>query len=170
MRKFADIRSFQAFLRDDAPVLIAAGKAAGLRAGARIIGNEMRGEIGEYQHGDAGFEDWPNLTPGTLDGFGPLPGKVALGQAPPDNPLLANGTMRDSIGEKFGEDAAAIGTDDKVAIYQNEGTDERGVPFHRGEKASPGVPGREFVGRSGFRAAPDAVAAIGEAVVKALTE
>jgi hypothetical protein len=171
VRHFASIRDFQAFARTELPALLAEGKQAGLRQAARIIGNEMRGEIGEYQHGDAGFDDMAELAPGTLHGFGPVPGKIALGQATEANhrPLEATGQMRSSIGETVGIDAAAIGTDDPVAVYQNQGTDSRGVPYRKGETTAPGVPGREFVGRAGFRAAPDAVAAIRAAIIKAIT-
>jgi len=174
MKRFKNISAFQTFLRDQATGRIAEGKVAGLRAAARIISTEIKGEIGHKQTGDAGFDDWPDLAPGTLEGWdtpqGRLEGKIERGFAPPENPLLATGAMRDSIGERFGEDSASIGTDDPVAIYQNEGTEKRGVPFQTGETTTPGIPARNFVGRAGFRSAPDAVEAIGAAVVGALTK
>jgi phage gpG-like protein len=170
VRTFRSCAAFAAFLRVDAPARIAAGKAKGLTEAGAMIAKEMRGELGTYQSGDAGFEDWAPLAAGTLFGFGPLPGKIADGHATAEhhNPLMATGRLRDSIGVKVDGDAAAIGSDDPVAVYQNEGTDERGVPFKPGEKVAPGIPGREFVGRAGFRKAPEAAEAIGAAVVREL--
>ncbi len=165
MKRFTSVVAFQAFLRGDLPGRIARGKAAGIAAGAELVRAEMTGEIGTYQKGDAPFPDWETLRPGTLHGFGPLPGKIANGHAPPDNPLLAIGAMRESIGVKVEGDYASIGTDDPVAVYQEMGTEKRGVPFVTGDTAEPGIEARSFIGRAGFRTSPDVAMAISQAII-----
>ena len=167
MRQFKSIPEFLKFWAG-MPGRYQEAKIAGLKEAGGLIETEMRGEIGTYQSGDAGFEDWAPLSAATLYGFRALPGKIADGYAPPDNPLHATGALEESISSTVDGDAVVIGSTDIVALYQDQGTDERGVPFVQGETASPGIPGREFVARAAFRRAPEAVEAIAISVVTAL--
>jgi hypothetical protein len=173
MRIFSDIASFRRFLSAELPGRIVAAKRAGLEAGAALVLAEMRGEIGEYQSGDAGFEDMARLSLATLVGFGPEPeliGKIPLGYAPPDNPLLRDGGLRDSFGVSVDDTGASIGSNDPLAIWQNEGTASRGVPFRPGVTTEPGIPAREFIGRAGFRKTPEVLDAISAAILEAFTK
>ncbi len=162
---FRDIAAFRAFLRGELPGRINEGISLGLVQAGEMIAGEMRGELGTYQKGDAGFEDWVPLSNATLEGFGPVPPKKNG-----DTPLLEDGTMRDSIGYRVHADGVEIGTDDPVAVFQDQGTERRGVPFVKDISVEPGVPGREFVGRAGFRKAPEAADAIGAAVAGAMVK
>ena len=168
MRQFKSIPEFLEFWAG-MPGRYEEAKMTGLKAAGGLIETEMRAEIGTYQSGDAGFEDWAPLSAATLEGFGPLPGKIAMGFAPPDNPLRATGELERSIGSMVDLNQVVIGSNDPVAVWQNEGTEERGVPFQPGETTSPGIPAREFVGRAAFRKAPEAVEAIAIEVVTALS-
>ena len=71
--------------------------------------------IGNYQDG------WPVLAESTIVE------KNRLGYAPPDNPLLREGAMRDSIAHLAalsGEGAeGVVYSDSKIALYQETGTD-----------------------------------------------
>jgi phage gpG-like protein len=171
---FRDIAAFRRFLAEKVPDRLAAGKAKGLAAGAKLVADEMRSEIGTYQSGDAGFEDWAPLAKSTLEGWdafgGRLEGKTERRMAPPDNPLLATGALRKSIGFTVDGDEAVAGSTDPVAVWQDQGTARRGVPFVKGETQEPGIPQREFVARAGFRKAPEVVDAIGAAVIGSLTK
>lgn len=70
--------------------------------------------IGHYQSG------WAPLKPSTVDQ------KTRLGYAPPDNPLLRTGELRDSIEAAAALDPTGaigvVGSKDKVALYQEMGT------------------------------------------------
>jgi hypothetical protein len=166
MTAFASISDFREFLAT-LPGRIAAAKEVGLRAASGLVLNEIRSEIGTYQTGDAGFEDMAPLSIATLEGFGPLPGKIADGHAPPDNPLLAGGAVRDSFGSIVEGDEAAIGSNDPVAVYQNQGTERRGIPYIKGATTEPGIPAREFIGRAAFRKEPEAIEIISTSIQKA---
>lgn len=82
-----------------------------------------RGYIGKQQ------EEWAPLSTATIFGFfhpaaGWLPGKEARGFARPDyEPLLGDtGFMRDSISTAVEGLRGIVGSDDKVALYQEMGT------------------------------------------------
>ena len=77
--------------------------------------------IGHYQDG------WAPLAESTLNGWDGHPGKIALGYAPPDNPLLRTGEMMSSITfevemPRFGLVEGVLGSDSKVALDQEVGT------------------------------------------------
>ena len=95
-----------------------------------VLQTEAKSYIGNYQEGWAPLAESTLLGGTSPEGFR-YPGKIELGYAPPDNPLLRTGQMRDSI-----EQAAAstgggamgmIGSDDPVALWQEMGT-KRGIP------------------------------------------
>lgn len=111
-----------------------------------------KGFIGHYQ------EDWEPLAYATLyGGVSPeghhYPGKVELGYAPPDNPLLRTGELRDSIEHWSAEmpDGAIgeIGSHDLVALWQELGT-------------ARGIPPRPFLGLAMFHSQEPATVIFGE--------
>lgn len=175
-RSFKNIDEFRVFLRDEMPSIIAAGKRAGLEVAGDVFLKEIHSEIGHYQSGDAGFKDMAQLSPATLEGWegigGRLEGKIERGLATETehNPLLASGAMGQSFGKVVDENRVQTGSNDPVAVYENQGTDSRGVPFVKGLTTQPGIEGREFIGRAGFRKAEEAVKAVSAAVKKAITE
>ena len=84
------------------------------------VSEEAKGFIGTYQDG------WAPLAESTLNGWNGHPGKIELGYAPPDNPLLREGTMRESIegaAEKsmFGA-SGVVASKSLVALWQELGT------------------------------------------------
>ena len=103
------------------------------RAG-KIIQDEAKAMIGNYQTGIQPFADWPQLSPYTLSD------KETLGDSPPDNPLLRTGLMRDSIKRSAGPMEARVGSDDPVAVWQELGT----------TGAHP-IPPRSFLGGAAIR-------------------
>ncbi len=89
-----------------------------------ILAERAKEYIGNYQSG------WAPLAQSTLDGWNGHPGKIELGYAPPDNPLLREGNMRDSItGDAglvpFGA-RGVVGSDSKIALWQELGTVKSG--------------------------------------------
>lgn len=105
-----------------------------------------RGYIGNYQEG--WLMGWERLSSATLYGFqhpsgGWIFGKEDLGYSPPDNPLLREGDMRDSIEFRsegmFGE----TGSDSKIALYQEMGTPGALYP----------IPPRPFIAKGMMEAA-----------------
>lgn len=149
MKQFRDLSSFVVFMAARRAALPAAEKA-GLEAAAKIIAQEARDEIGTYQGAAGPFAAWAPLADSTLNGWRGHPGKIAMGFAPPDNPLLATGDMRDSIGYSVEGLKAVIGSTDPVAVFQELGTSK--------------MPARSFLGGAAFRKAEAAAKAIGKAV------
>ena len=88
--------------------------------------SEMSKEyIGHYQEG------WAPLADTTLNGWDSpwgihYPGKIELGYAPPDNPLLRTGAMKESIGEQAeatGSGAiGVVGSNSPIALWQEMGS------------------------------------------------
>jgi hypothetical protein len=113
-----------------------------------ILESEAKNFIGHYQDG------WEPLAPSTIKG------KTDLGYAPPDNPLLREGDMRDSIKHRSavtGEGAIGeIGSDEMVALWQEMG-------------ASRGIPPRSFLGLAMSRSQEPATAIFGAFGAKLLT-
>lgn len=105
--------------------------------------------IGEYQPG------WAPLAEATVED------KVQKGYAPPDNPLLREGDMRESIGHavlfgaEFGMAMLVVGSPSPVALWQELGTSR--------------IPPRPFLGRAIIEIEPEAKVALSEMVVKVLS-
>jgi hypothetical protein len=113
----------------------------------KVLEAEAKGYIGEYQAG------WKPLAASTVEE------KTRLGYAPPDNPLLREGIMRDSIEHAsapayYGADGA-IGSNDPVALWQEMGT-------------SRGIPPRSFLGLAMSRSEEPATPLFGEFAVSLL--
>lgn len=113
-----------------------------------------KGYIGSYQPG------WAPLAETTLNGWHGFPGKIELGYAPPDNPLLRDGSMRasiDSQAEPMGTGAiGVVGSNSPIALYQEMGT-------------SRGIPPRPFLGLAMHHSEEYATPVFGEYAVKLLT-
>lgn len=103
-----------------------------------------KGKIGNYQPG------WPPLAETTLQGFGRFPGKIQLGYAPPDNPLLRTGQMRDSIGSSVETPSVEVGARDHKAIFHELGTSR--------------MPARPFIGPAMIERMPANIAIIGTGI------
>lgn len=111
-------------------------------SGARLA-RISRGYIGEYQNFSGPFSPWRPLAVSTLlGGVSPTgyhyKGKIELGFAPPDNPLLRTGELRDSIGFQLTPRGVVIGSALPVARYQEFGTHD--TPRHNA------IPPRPFIG------------------------
>ena len=171
--EFADPGAFAAYLRECAAAIPEAGQI-GLADGAKLVLAEVKAELGNYQSGDAGFDDMAPLSPATLEGWdavgGRLEGKIERGYASAgsDNPLRATGELGESFGLTVTEGKAEIGSNDPVAIYQNQGTKSRGVPFVPGATTEPGISAREFIGRAAFRKASEVIDAVAAPVLAVL--
>lgn len=114
-----------------------------LRISGARLSRISRGYIGEYQDFGGPFPAWKPLSVNTLlGGVSPTgfhyPGKVELGFAPPDNPLLRTGALRDSISFTVQRRAAIIGSASPVAHYQEFGT--------RSTAQHISIPPRPFIG------------------------
>lgn len=96
---------------------------------AKIIRDDARSRIGEYQDAVGGFAAWSKLADSTIAD------RVSKGFTP-DDPLLRTGDMRDSITETVHGTKAVIGSDSPIALYQEQGT------VH--------IPPRPFLGPAGY--------------------
>lgn len=80
-----------------------------LEKSGKIIEKEAKHVIGTYEYG------WPQLAESTQQQ------RSYLGY-PPNEPLLREGTMRDSIDHKVEGNSCYIGSNNKIAVYQELGT------------------------------------------------
>lgn len=126
----------------------------GLEKVAATIEKEAKAEIGTYQPAVGPFPAWEKLSFTTLEGWGPFPGKIELGYAPPDNPLKRTGDMRDSIGHYVEPLVAVIGSTDKTMVFHEFGTTK--------------MPARPVLGPAAFKSKDAITALIGAAVVSGL--
>lgn len=132
------------------PIAVTIEQHRALEEAAVVVETEAKAEIGTYQ-GDAGpFPAWQPLAPSTVEE------KTKLGYAPPDNPLLREGDMRDSIEHTVvSPHEAQVGSNSDIAVYQELGTVT--------------IPARSFLGGAAHRKGPEVAEIIGGRVVKALT-
>lgn len=98
-------------------------------------------KIGDYQPQAGPFAAWKSLADSTREQ------KEALGYAPPDNPLLRTGELRDSIEHKVVGTEGHVGSDSDIAVYQELGTSS--------------IPARSFLGGAAFELAPQIAGKIG---------
>lgn len=146
MRNFASISEYVSFLETRFSATREAQKE-GLRAVGEMVTHEAQDMIGEYQKAAGPFPEWAELSEATLQGgVSPeghrYPGKVELGYAPPDNPLLRTGQMRGSIEWSASASEVVVGSHDPIAAFQEFGT-------HK-------IPPRPFIGLAMFRMAHEA--------------
>lgn len=117
-----------------------------------------RATIGHSQPG------WDPLSTATLEGFRHwrgryIPGKNELGYSPPENPLLREGGMRESITSDVSGLVGIVGSDQKKALWH-----ELGVPG-----ADYPIPPRPFLATGLMEAVPGAAVLAGELAVSLLT-
>lgn len=102
----------------------------GLKHIAHSIEKTAKEELGVYQPEVGPFPAWPELAESTKDD------RVAQGY-PENEPLLREGTLRDSISHEVKGLEAAIGSTSDIAVYQELGTEK--------------IPPRPFLGPAAFR-------------------
>ncbi len=130
---------------DNGNVMLAARLA--LDGAAKLVAQDAKDRIGEYQAASGPFPAWEPLAQDTEAE------KVRLGY-PLDAPLLRTGDLRDSIVTEHQGNEAVIGTPDPVAAFQEFGT--------------PDIPPRPFLGPAAFSNREEIREMIGEAVAGAL--
>lgn len=110
-------------------------------------------KIGYYQEGIGPFEAWPALAPATVAE------KERLGYAPPDNPLLRTGALRDSyhfvVTRGLTAPEVTAGTNDPVGLWQEMGTST--------------IPPRPVIGPAMLETMPANLEALANGVKTALT-
>lgn len=151
MTGFPDLESFAAHLSKVAAEVQVA-QHEGLKHAAETIEKEAKSAIGEYQEVAGPFGAWAPLSPATLSG------KAELKYSPPDNPLLREGDLRESIEHTVRGNEAVVGSNSDVAVWQELGTPGAKYP----------IPPRSFLGRAAFVKAPEVVSHIAARVVRAL--
>jgi phage gpG-like protein len=119
-----------------------------LERAARLVEAEAKAVIGNYQPEAGQFAAWAQLADVTISD------KEKLGYAPPDNPLLREGALRDSIEHAVGDKEAVVGSNSAVAEYQELGTQH--------------IPPRSFLGGAAVRKGSDVAELLGSATVMAL--
>lgn len=153
MPRFASPESFEQFVLGAVVPAVEEAAAVGLKAAAELVRDEAKAAIGEY-HGAQGAATgsitfaWARLAPATVEE------KTRLGYAPPDHPLLRTGEMRSSIEASSEGLSAAVGSDSKVALYQEVGTKH--------------VPPRPFLALAAHENVEKIGALVAEAVMKAI--
>jgi hypothetical protein len=130
-------------------------EAAILEDAGKTIEAAAKAKIGNYQEAAGPFSAWAPLSDNTLYGGVSesghrYPGKIELGYAPPDNPLLREGDMRDSIEHKVIGNEVHVGSNSDIAVYQELGTTK--------------IPPRSFLGGAAFEQAPKIADAAGVAL------
>ena len=118
-------------------------KHEALERAALLVADEARAEIGHYQDG------WAQLAESTVED------RIHAGYAP-DEPLLREGDLRDSIGHKVEGNKAIVGSDSEIAVYQELGTDR--------------IPPRSFLASAAHRKAEEVARIIGSVAVEAMVE
>lgn len=130
-------------------LLLVAGEALAMHKGLEIIAKSIektaKSEIGRYQKSVGPFPKWADLMPDTVTE------KEKLGYAPPDNPLLRTGELRDSIGHQVEGLEAVIGSTSQLMVYHEFGTSRMamrpvlGPAAFRNKKLIQSVLGRAVV-------------------------
>lgn len=96
---------------------------------ARIVQTDAQDRIGEYQGRAGPFAAWRPLAPSTVED------RISQGYLP-NEPLLREGTLRDSIVSEARGNQAVVGSGSEIALYQEVGTEH--------------IPARSFLGAAGF--------------------
>jgi HK97 gp10 family phage protein len=88
----------------------------GLVVVTKIIEKTAKDEIGHYQSAKGNFPAWAALTDSTVAD------KEKHGYAPPDNPLLRNGSLRKSIKSETNGLEGIVGSTSQIMVYHEFGT------------------------------------------------
>ncbi len=122
-----------------------------LEKSAKVVEDRAKEIIGHYQADTGPFDQWRPLAADTLAE------KERLGYAPPDNPLLRTGEMRDSIEHTVEARRALVGSNNDIAVYQELGT--------HGPNPGPDgyhVPPRSFLGAAAFQKEAEVAELLGD--------
>ena len=149
--EFSDIAAFVAHMQRVAAGLPAVEHRA-VEAGAEIIRDEAKKEIGTYQEQEGPFAGWAELADRTKDD------RVRQGYTEND-PGLRSGEMQESVTCTARGNEAAVGSNDDHLVWFDQGTERHGGMYQ---------PPREVLGRAAFRKAEVVTNAIGGRVVWAL--
>lgn len=115
MREFSSFGAFaEHLLAMEAVQTLALHKA--LDASAARIEKDAKDSIGTYQDATGAFPAWAELAPATVED------RVRQGYAP-DEPLLREGDLRDSISRKTDMLESVIASDSDVMVYEDLGTE-----------------------------------------------
>lgn len=144
-----DFRGIAAFVTHIAEIDAAQREeqAIGIKRAAVIIETEAKAEIGHYQEAVGPFVAWAELADSTKAD------RVNQGYTE-NEPLLRDGTLRDSIEHRSNREEAMIGSDNPIAEYQELGTAT--------------IPPRSFLGGAAARKSEEAVNEIGRHIVAGL--
>jgi hypothetical protein len=147
----------------------------GLHNATEMVWEESRHSIGEYQEAAGPFKEWADLADSTLEGStGPhgehYPGKIELGYAPPDNPLLRTGELRDAIEFAVTSNKGVVGVPSGTVGNgtEEDPTRDIGDVAVDHELGTRNMPARSFLGRALFVKTKEVVATIGHAVILGL--
>lgn len=144
-RQFASLEEAARFLTARLAAIPAA-EIAGFEAAATMIEEQAKSELGNYQPAAGPFAAWPELADSTKAD------RSAHGY-PENEPLLRDGTLRDSIEHSVDAAGASVGSNLDIAVYQELGTSR--------------MPPRSFLGSAAVTKGKEAAAAVGAAVVAA---
>jgi hypothetical protein len=171
MKEFKSVGEFVAHLeRSAATAQLTVNR--GFHHAAEVVWEEARNEIGHYQEAAGPFPAWPQLAEATLEGWDTVhghhyPGKIEMGFAPPDNPLLRTGELRDAIEFAVSFNHAVVGVPSRSVGDGSEEDPVRdiGDVAVEQELGTKFMPARSFLGRALFLKTHEVVAIIGEAVI-----
>ena len=152
-RNFKNYGEFDRFLQKN---LLETGRLKiaideGLLAAASYVQEAAKEKFGFYQKG------WEELAPATKQ-------DRARHGYPENEPLLRDGTLRDSVGIRMRPLGASIGSDDPVMIYQEKGTTRTGW------KGAKGIPPRPVFLTTWHENGAEAVAVFKKVFIKKLKE
>lgn len=120
-----------------------------LEKACKIILEEIKTMPGEYQSGAGSFAGWADLSEKTIR-------DKIRGGWPTPSPLLRSGDLRDSYGYKVGKGEAWVGSNSKIAVWQELGT-------------AKGIPPRSLVGIATARHEKEIVELVGKEMFEAMT-
>lgn len=108
-------------------------------------------------------DGWPALSTATVEGFRHIngrwiPGKQELGYGGAESPLLRRGDLRDSVSWVSEGLVGEVGSDSKIALWQELGTDHAEYP----------IPPRPFISRGLLDAAAASFEELAEVMVMSL--
>lgn len=133
---------------ETAALAVDAAETAVLSHAAKTVEAGAKDQIGHYAAAEGPFAAWAPLAESTLAD------KRRRGYAPPDNPLLRTGEMRDSIEHTVRAPQAWVGSNSDIAVYQELGTAT--------------IPPRSFLGSTAFRLKDQIGKEIGYGIVQSL--
>lgn len=120
----------------------------GLKVSCKLIEKTAKNKIGHYQKESGPFQDWAELAESTIED------RVRKGYAP-DEPLLREGNLRDSIQSEVKVLEGVVGSKSPIAAYQEFGTAT--------------IPPRPFIGPAAFENKEKIKAIVGLAAFEGIT-